>query len=147
MSLDNILDETLDDLADLPSNSPFVPGFHKASMVLDAPKPKPGKKQIVVATFTYKEAVELTDPSAEPNKAGDTAKYFINLYKKDGSANDFGQGQLKQLLAPLAAAGITGNSRELIAASSIGVDVVMATGIRNYEGTDSMTISKIELDA
>lgn len=141
----DILDSTLDDLADLPSNAAFPAGAHNATMFLSAPAPKAGKKQQVVAKFKYKDNIELANPTDAVPNPDDECTIFISLYKKDGDKNEFGEGQVKQLLAPLKAAGLTGNTRELIEATKLGVDVMIVTGQRDYNGTAQMTIVKIEL--
>jgi hypothetical protein len=141
----DILDGTIDDLADLPSNAAFPAGCHLATMFLSAPKPKPGKKQQVVAKFVYKSTEEMADATSEAPNPGDESTMFISLFKKDGDKNEYGEGQLKQLLAPLVDAGLTGSKRELIDATKPGVDVRIVTGTRDYNGVAQMTLAKIEL--
>ena len=145
-SVNDILDSTLDDLADLPETKPFPAGVHKATMFLSAPAPKPGKNPQVIAKFKHRETVELVDASAVSPNPEDESTIFISLKKKDGTPNEFGQGQVKQLLAPLAAAGLTGTSRELIEATKAGIDVVIVVATRDYNGTDQQTLKSIELD-
>lgn len=143
---DDILDSTLDDLADLPSNAAFPAGAHNATMFMSLPVPKAGKKQQVVAKFVYKSNIELANPTdAVPNEK-DECTVFISLYKKDGDKNEFGQGQVKQLIAPMKEAGLQlATTREYIEATKQGVDVMIVTGTRDYNGTPQMTIVKIEL--
>lgn len=142
---DNILDATLDDLADLPEQKAFPAGVHKATMFITLPPPKPGKKQMIVAKFAHQEAIELVNPADTSPNPGDEATIFIHIYTKEGKANEIGQGQLKMLLKPLQEAGLSGNTRELIEQTKPGVDVIIVTGQKDYQGTPQMTLSKIEL--
>lgn len=143
----DLLDATLDDLADLPQQSPFPAGCHVATMFISLPTPKPGKKQGVMVKFKYKESKELTDVTAVPPNPGDEALMFISLYKKDGTTNDIGQGQLKMLLKPLADAGLSGSPRELIEAAKPGIDVVIVNTVGEYNGNPQMNLKKIEVVA
>jgi hypothetical protein len=146
-----LLDETLDDLADLPQVAPYPAGAHLAKMFISV---KEGKENNGVkappsylATFEYVNVLELTDPSKTPPAAGDKA--FVNIYtkKKDGTPNEFGQGQLKLLLKPLQERLGTSNVRELIEATKVGVEVGITTGIKKgQEGySDQMTVVKCML--
>lgn len=144
-SFDNILDATLDDLADLPQVKPFPAGVHKASMVITLPPVKPGKKQQVMVKFKHQAVVEQVDPNREAPSPDDEAMMFIHIYGKDGGPNEIGQGQLKMLLKPMQEAGLTGNTRELIEATKSGLDVIIVCGEKDYQGQAQMTLSKIEL--
>lgn len=143
----DLLDSTLDDLADLPSNEPFPAGAHAATMLLSLPKVEAGKpaKSMVICKFIYKEALELSNPQTDvaPNP-GDESTLFFNLKKKDGTANTYGQGQLKMCLAVLKEMGIEGASnREMIENAKAGVDVAIVTGTQEYQGNKQMTLVKI----
>lgn len=147
---DNLLDATLDDLADLPEQKPFPTGAHVATMFLSAPTPKPGKNQQVIAKFKYVKAEELTNPTDVPPNPGDEHTIFISLKKKDGTRNEFGEGQLKMLLKPLQEAGLQGSQRELIEATKPGVDVNIVTALRGTEADQygiKMDLKKISLVA
>jgi len=145
---DSLLDATLDDLADLPETKAFPPGVHSADMFLTAPVPKAGKRQQIIAKFKYKAAIELSDATAAAPNEGDEATIFISIYKKDGSRNEFGEGQLKMLLKPLKEAGLDGNTRELIEATKPGVAVTIVTALGNeYNGEKPMLLKKIDIDA
>lgn len=151
-TLDNGLDIVLDDLADLPQNSPFPPGAHHAKMFLYKSDKKAGAYS---AKFKYVATLEFANPAdAEaredgyvPPKENDESVVFINTIKKDGNPNTFGQGQLKQLAGPVGQMLGTGSVNEIVAATKNGIDVVMVTGIKPASGdyAASMTISKISL--
>lgn len=142
-NLDNLLDETLDDLADLPVSAPFPSGAHLVDMTVtrDAKKPT-----TYYAKFTHKATLELTDPSKVPPNPGDEAVMFIHTKKKDGTVNEFGQGQLKMILKPLAERLGTTSIQALIEATKSGIEVAITSGIKKSEGyPDQMQLAKIML--
>lgn len=95
------LDETLDDLADLPQNKPFPAGTHLALLKI---RKNPKKAGQYVVEMTHQETVELANPNTpeeEQPKMGDKSTVFISTKKKNGEPNDIGQGQLKIVLSPI----------------------------------------------
>ena len=144
-------DEMLDDLADLPEVKPYPAGAHLAKMTITKKDGKvaDGKKSppSYMAAFEYVNVLELTDPSKTPPNAGDKA--FVNIYtkKKDGTPNEFGQGQLKVLLAPISERTGLKSVNELLEATKAGVEVAITTGIKKgQEGySDQMTVVKCML--
>lgn len=143
-SLDNILDQTLDDLADMPSISLFPNGAHKVTMEF---KVDPVKAS-VMATMTYIEPLELSDPTSGTPAAGDKNSVFFNLKKKDGTPNTYAQGALKELLKPLQATFGGATTTEILEASK-GAEVAVVTKIRvgkgEYEGRDNIDIVKLQI--
>ena len=142
-SLDNILDEVLDDLADMPSISLFPNGAHKVSIEF---KPD-DKKSSVMLTMTYIEPLELSDPTANAPAPKDKNSVFFSLKKKDGTANAYAQGALKEILASLRSLGGS-TSREIMEAAQ-GAEVAVVTKIRigkgEYEGRDNIDVVKMEV--
>ncbi len=141
----DILDETLDDLADLPSQELWPAGAYAASMKVSRMKDKVGA---YVVNLTMQQVVELSAPSDDEPAEGDQTAAFIYTRKKDGTANEIGQGQFKTILSPLAAALDTRNIGEILEATKDGVDVIAVVKVRksrdpNYN--DSQEIVKIEL--
>lgn len=148
----NDLDETLDDLADLPQNAPFPPGVHHANMYIFKSKTKVGAYSV---KFKYVATLEFANPAdAEaredgyvPPKEDDEAVIFINTRKKDGTKNEFGQGQLKQIAGPIGAILGSSSVNEIVEATKNGIGVAIVTGIKPAkDGYDAaMTLSKISL--
>lgn len=146
-------DELLDDLADLPSIAPYPPGAHQAKMTITKKPGKPAKDGKAAtapsyqAMFEYIAPMELVDPSKTPPNAGD--KSFVNIFtkKKDGTPNEFGQGQLKLLVAPIAEKIGTSSVNEVIEASKNGIEVAIVTGIKKGQDgyQDQMTVTKLML--
>lgn len=143
MNLDNILDGTLDDLADMPSITPFPNGVHKLKLSFKIDD----KKVAVQMGIEYIELVELADPTSVAPAPGDKNSIYFGLKKKDGSANDYAQGALKEIVAVLAAA-FPGTTRETLTAAE-GVEVIASTKIRlgkgEHEGKDNIEIVKMDI--
>lgn len=137
-NIDNILDATLDDLADAPSMEIFPAGAHKVILTNKVDE----KKLQVQFTLTYVEPLEVSDPTAVPPAAGDKNFLFINLKKKDGTANEIGQGELKEIMKALAGS-FEGNSTKEILEASQGVEVAVVTKIK--PGNDAYPDPKLKL--
>lgn len=137
-NIDSILDMTLEDLADAPSMEIFPVGAHKCTLTNKIDE----KKLQVQFTLTYIEPLELTDPTAVPPAAGDKNFIFINLKKKDGSANEIGQGELKEIMKVLAGS-FEGNSTKEILEASQGVEVGVVTKIK--KGNEAYPDDKLKL--
>ena len=143
-SVNDILDATLDDLADLPSISLFPNGAHKVSL---ATKIDPVKASVMF-TMTYIEPLELADPTSTAPAAGDKNSVFFNLKKKDGSANEYAQGALKAIVKVLQATFGGATTTEVLEAAK-GAEVAVVTKIRlgkgEYEGKDNIDIVKVQI--
>lgn len=140
-NIDDILDMTLDDLADMPSITPFPNGAHKVTMEFMPVDPK--KPSNVQLKLTYVEAMELSDPTSVAPAVGDTNTIFFGLKKKDGTANEFAQGALKLVIIALKDT-FPGNTTREIMASAKGAEVMVVTKVRygkgEYEGKDNIDI-------
>jgi hypothetical protein len=64
--------------------------------------PREKKPGAYLVKFTLKNTLELSTPTDTPPKEGDQALLNIFTLKKEGGKNEFGQGQLKMLLTPIA---------------------------------------------
>lgn len=149
----NLLDETIDDLADMPENKPFPDGAHMISLKIrravdDKKQPKPG---VYMLECKYSELAELADPNTpEENlsKKDDTHAVWLYTKKKDGTRNELGEGQFKAIIKPIATALGLSTVGEVIEATKNGVDVLVVTKIRKSRDPqypDSMNISKLEV--
>lgn len=87
----NILDETLDDLADLPEWKPFPAGVHRVILGFKESKSSAGNP-IVSATLRHMETLELKNPTDEPPKRGDETSVMYTLNQ------EIGQGKFKVLM-------------------------------------------------
>ena len=143
-SLDNILDATLDDLADMPSISLFPNGAHKVKLEFKIDT----KKVSVMVTMTYIEPLELADPTQTAPAAGDKNSVFFNLKKKDGTANEYAQGALKEITKVLQST-FGGSSTTEVLENAKDAEVAVVTKIRvgkgEYEGKDNIDIVKVQI--
>jgi hypothetical protein len=113
----SLLDNTLDDLADAPSQSAWPAGDYVATLILKVFEKDPSRPT-VVAEFKHEETVELADTVEEEDlpKLGDSTSMVYSLVKKDGTPNEIGQGQLKIVLEALRTAGYPSSIRECVIA-------------------------------
>lgn len=147
-TLDDLLDETLDDLADLPETKPFPAGAHNVKVTVRRNTKKAGA---YIVEMVHNEVVELSNPNLpeeEHPKPGDKSTVFISTITKDGKKNEFGQGQLKLVLKPLAALVGSNNIAAILEGTKDGVECVVVVGIRkskdeNYD--DQQDIKGIEV--
>ncbi len=140
-----MLDETLDDLADLPSTAPFPAGAHLASVKIKRNAKKAGS---YIVEMTHKAVVELANPNAEEPKEGDKSTLFIHTKKKDGQPNEIGQGQIKIFFKPIAAMLGSNSLNDCLAATKDGLDMIVVCGVKkgNEEyPNDQQTVNKVEL--
>lgn len=125
LSLDSILDATLDDLADVPEFKPFAAGTHMASLTLTEKAIQ--NKPAIEWKLTHIETLELVNPEDTPPKAGDTCSGAFIFVNNDGTVNEIAQGQFKEILKPLAAHfGTATNRATLEAAQGVQVAVTMS---------------------
>lgn len=143
-SLDSILDQTLDDLADMPSIQLFPNGAHKVNIEFKIDS----EKDSVQMAMTYVEPMELADPTSHAPAPGDKNSVFFYLKKKDGKPNEYAQGALKNILMALKEHFPGSNSKEIME-SAKNAEVVIVTKIRvgkgEYEGRDNIDIVKLSV--
>lgn len=126
-NLDSLLDITLDDLKDLPEFAVYPAGAHRVTSVLEAKKI--GEHPAVEVKFTLIETVELADPTQTMPVAGTESSVAFMM------DNEFGQGNFKKFIAPLAAHFGTTNVRT-IAEQLAGTELLIVTKQRqNKEKT------------
>lgn len=124
----SMLDATLDDLADLPSFKKFPAGAYHVAIsfagktINDSP--------YVEMNMRILDVLELNDPAEVPPAVGDESSVLFSL------ENEFGQGKLKNVLAPLGEHfGISGFVQIMEAAE--GMEVAVVTKLRhNKDKTD-----------
>jgi len=122
-NIDNILDGTLDDLADLPEFKPFPAGTHKAIMKME--QKVVNKHPSIEVSLKALETVELPSGSdAEPVSVGQEASV---LYMLD---NELGQGKFKKLLQMLATTYGADKTNRQIMEESQGAEVLVVTTLR-----------------
>lgn len=141
----DMLDETLDDLADLPETKPFPAGVHVVNLKIRKNPKKPGQ---YVTELIHQEVMELANPDDAHPKPGDKSTLFISTKKKDGSANEYGQGQLKMILKPLATMLGTNVISEILEQAKDGVQAVVVVSVRKDKDgqyDDQQDIKKVDI--
>ena len=153
LSMDDLLDGTLDDLADAPEFKPFPAGAHQVKIFFDATK-KINEMPAIEVKLVHIETAELTNPEDTPPKAGDSTNVIYILKKKTETGtivrNELAEGQFKQLLASLAPAFPDATSNRAIMESAQGYEVLAVTSVRvnkkdptnvkHYTALDSVTL-------
>lgn len=133
VSMDDLLDGTLDDLADMPEFKPFAAGAHKLTLQFDATK-KINDMPAIEVKLTHVETVELVNPEDTAPNPGDTTNVIYILKKKDDKGNivrnELAEGQFKTLLASLAPAFPEAKTNREIMEAAQGYEVLASTSIR-----------------
>lgn len=120
-NIDSLLDQNLDDIADLPEFKPFPAGAHRATVAFESKAI--GEHPALVMKLTAIETVELADPAGTPTAAGDTTDVSFML------DNEFGLGKMKEVMKPLSAHFATVKVSETTAAAQ-GAEVLVVTKVR-----------------
>lgn len=133
IDMDALLDGTLDDLADVPSFKPFSAGAHMCKLaweivaINDIPTVK--------LKLTHISTEELANAEDTAPAVGDTTEVAFMLKKKDGTKNELGEGQWKEILASLKsgmALPEATTNREVMTASE-GLEALVVTTVRKND--------------
>jgi len=122
--LDNILDLTLDDIADLPSYRPFAAGAHQVLVTMESKEV--ANKPSIEAKFKLIATMELADENlAEEDKPkeGDEANTLFFL------DNEIGLGKFKAFANNFAEFAGTRNLKEIVEAVT-EVECVLMNGVK-----------------
>ena len=130
-NLDALLDQNLDDIADLPEFKPFPAGAHRCTIKFES-KEVNGHPAVEMKV-TAIETLELADPSQTPLAAGDSTGILFML------DNEFGAGALKAVCAPLAAHYGTKKISETLAAAEDSEVVLVTKVTTNKDKTQKYT--------
>lgn len=127
-NMDALLDETLDDLEDLPEFKPFPPGAHQVyatfeqKVINDKPAIELAFK--LIETLEFANAQDATDEEGNPTtKAGDTSNTMFML------ENEFGRGNLKKCATPFGEALGLSTIRQIVEEVK-DVECIILTSIR-----------------
>lgn len=134
----DLLDQTLDDIADLPEFKPYSAGTHKVLVTFESksvnnhPCVEVGCKMI--------ETVELAEPTGDEAPApGATANTLCML------DNEFGAGMFKKLATPIGEALGTANLREIVEQTN-DIECVIVSSIKldkNDKSVERMNIKEL----
>lgn len=139
MSIDSLLDSTLDDLADLPEFLQAPSGAHRSSIDFFGVK-KIGDREMVELKFKAIETVELANPT-EDQPLPSSAEYSVVFNLE----NEFGQGAFKEVMKALAPV-VGGSSNREIMENSKGTEVLTVM-VRKADknGTMRSNLKKLEV--
>lgn len=139
----DILDQQVEDLSDLPEFKPWPAGTYLIDLTTEIDEVEQTlengnkvKRQVPKLVNNFKEVIELDNPDDEA--PGEKAKFFISTYlvKKDGTRNEFGEGQLKMYLVALKDMyPDAGTNRELITAAD-GTQLAITVKVRKRKDQD-----------
>ena len=132
ISIDDLLNSSVDDLADMPEFAVFPAGAHRVSVSFSSKTVN--KHPSVEMKMVARETVELANPNDDQPLAAGTEGTILFMLD-----NDLGQGKLKDILKVFA--GVTGGATlSEIMANANGSEVVAVTKVRqNKEKTQSYT--------
>lgn len=145
----NLLDSTIDELADLEKFSPIPAGTHKLRLQWSYPE---HETQVVVQLkLEVVETLEMANSSEPVPEPGKSANIRFPLQNKDGTPiiaksgkpNTFGQGQLKEVVAVLAPHFGGGTLREVID-NSQGAEVVATLKTRAMKDDPDSKFNEIK---
>lgn len=125
--INSILDGTLDDLADLPEFKPFPVGSHR--VVINWEMKEISKQTCPVMKMKAIETVELANSDDTPVSKDQSVDIAFMFKKKDGTRNEIGEGQFKEVMKSLAEHYGAKSNRELIAESN-GAECIVTTKLR-----------------
>lgn len=138
--IDDLLDSTLDDLADLPSFEPFPPGIHRALVSLEVKKIN--DSDAIEMKMKGVETIELTNPTSDKSiEQGDECNTLFML------GNDIGRGKFKAVAAVFGEAFSLSNLREIIEQVD-NIECLITNSVRKDKDDPDkryMNIKKVEV--
>lgn len=142
--MDDLLDGTLDDLKDVPAFKVFPAGAYKCKIGWTI-KDISGQKAPEVK-LTYIETLELADPvnTASP-EVGDECSMAFLFKNKDGTPNEFAQGNFKAILTGLKSLAPEGATPREIMAASEGAEVSVMTDVRLKDKKDPTSAQYLQI--
>ena len=149
LDIDNLLDGTLDDLADAPEFKPFPIGAHKIVMKwetkqMDDKKLQGKKNTIVTLKMKALETIETPAGSEEVCSPGQEENIgFFLVHHSSPKAMEIGQGAFKEIMKSLAAHYGAKSNRELMADSE-GAEALVTTGHRKDKTDASKKYTTLE---
>lgn len=135
-SLD-VLDATIDDLADFVPFKPFPVGDYKFQFSWEQIEVGDSNLPAVLVTLLLQEVVALQHPDEIAPEVGSKVTFSYVLRKKDGERNTIGEGQLKaQILSPLQEAFGGQKTSEILRAGD-GCSVIATLAVRHYKSKET----------
>lgn len=141
--MDDLLDGTLDDLADIPEFKPFPVGVHKCLVSFEAKEIN--KFPAIEVKLKAIETVELANPSDTPLDKGaqTSAAYFLK--HSDDFVAKMGQGRIKEIFKALAPMYPDAKSMKELMVAANNSEMNVATNIRSGKLKDGVTPQYTEI--
>jgi len=133
----NLLDETLDDLEDLPEFKVFPNGAHRVIISLENKDINDVPYRVI--NMRAVETVELADSSDEPLNLGDIGSVMFNR------TNEFGRGAFKKVAQVLGAHHGLKNIQEIMEASE-GLECLVVTKQKKGKNSDAVFLNLVSLE-
>lgn len=132
----DLLDNTIDDLADYVGFEPVPKGDYIATFSYEATRIGNDELPAIKALFKIKEVIALADPEATPPAEGKVVDILYILRNKDGERLEFSEGLLKKdILTPLKEV-FGGDKISEILENGDGAEVAVTFGIRKSKAKD-----------
>jgi len=136
----DLLDTSIDELADLKGFEPIPAGSHRLQISWD-------KKAIndvpsVILKLKVMETLEMANSNEEEPEVGKEADIAFMMLTKDGEPNEISQGQLKEVLKVLREA-VGGDTANEIMEASDGAEVCATLKIRTNKNDPDQKFNQI----
>lgn len=134
----DILDQTIDELADYVPFEPFPVGDYRCQFTYEFITVGNDDLPAIRATFTLLEVLKIAQAGAEaPEEGRKISPPLYILRKKDGERNTMAEGFLKRdLIAPFSEA-LGGDKVSEILANADGCPVIVTFGVRKRKNKDT----------
>lgn len=136
-NIDQLLDGTLDDLADLPEYKNIPPGVHRCNINFELKEIGDKKYPAVAVTLTAIETVELPAGATEAAEKGQKSNVLLFLKHEKQTVAMMGQGKFKELMKVLAESFGDKSPRELMELGQ-GAEILAQTSLRKPKGKDDV---------
>jgi hypothetical protein len=129
MNIDQLLDGTLDDLADVPEYKDIPAGVHRCNINFELKQVGDKKFSAVQVTLTAIETVELPAGATEGAEKGLKSNVLLFLQHDNPMVAQMGQGKFKEIMKALAASYGDQSPRALMEAAQ-NSEVLAVTSFR-----------------
>lgn len=126
-----LLDGTLDDIADLPEFVVPNAGTYEATILKFEPK-EINEQTAIDFQLRFDNLLEAADGNDEPQTLPIEAGTAFFLLNDDGTPNELGQGQWKEVMKAISDH-VEGTTNTEKMASAVGLQVVVTTGVRVHK--------------
>ena len=136
VSMDDLLDGTLDDLKDMPAFKVFPAGAYKCKITWEMKEIANQKAPEI--KLTHVETLEVNDPQSTPPEPGDECAMAFLFKMPDGKRNEFTEGAFKNIMQGLKSlvTGVDNPSPRQIMEASNGAEVSVLTDVRLKDKKD-----------